>query len=116
MNPNYVLTVALACSLAASATGQLVQDDPIEDLPFPHIIILGATGVGKSSLANVFIGEDPTCDNCTFPVCEGADSCTKDTTYAVRPWLGQEQVLGTVSPLKLHKYKDDVLSGAVFFF
>ena len=104
MNPNYVLTIALACSLATSATGQLVQDDPIEDLPFPHIIILGATGVGKSSLANVFIGEDPTCDNCTFPVCAGADSCTKDTTYAVRPWLGQGQVLGTVSPLKLHKY------------
>ena len=67
-----------------------------EKLPLPHIIIIGSTGVGKSSLANVFIGEDPTCDDCTFPICGGADSCTKNTNYAVRPWLGDGQVFTVV--------------------
>ena len=35
-----------------------------------------------------YTGESPDCDNCTFPVCPGLDSCTKQTKYAVHPWLG----------------------------
>ena len=43
--------------------------------------------MGKSSLANVLLGESPDCKNCTFPVCPGADSCTKETKYAAGNWL-----------------------------
>jgi len=57
-------------------------------LPFPHMVIVGGTGVGKSSLAMALIGGDVECENCTFPICWETDSCTKQTSYAVAPWLG----------------------------
>ena len=56
-------------------------------IPEPHLIIIGPVGVGKSSLANVLIGQPPDCDNCTFTVC-GDDVCTKETKYAVGKWKG----------------------------
>ena len=36
----------------------------------------------------MLIGESPDCENCTFPVCNILDSCTKTTKYAVGKWLG----------------------------
>ena len=57
-------------------------DDAI--LPAPHLIILGQTGVGKSTLANVLLGCDlETNQDCLFEICHGSDSCTKETAYGV---------------------------------
>ena len=62
-------------------------------LPKPHIIIVGPTGAGKSSVANVMMGCDPTSENCTFPICTDMNSCTKHTTYAYGAWLGLPGVI-----------------------
>ena len=42
------------------------------------------------------IGEDVDCQNCSFPICNGHDSCTKETTFAVGQWLGVGDMLTVV--------------------
>jgi len=87
-----VLRVILFTTLlvaGASVSGYPLSDDP--DLPTPHIIIVGPTGAGKSSLANVLVGEYPTCEDCLFPVCQDMNSCTKETNFCGnRTWLGKD--------------------------
>ena len=83
-HPVYLLVFLVTSSFAQVDFG-LWEDG---DLPNPKIVIMGATGVGKSSLANVFLGESPNCQECFFPICSGTHSCTKTTDHGVGQWLG----------------------------
>ena len=74
------LTILVIC-----LTVSLSQD---QEYPSPHVVIVGPTGAGKSSLANALLGCDPREDGCMFGVCGGMDSCTKNTTIGSGPWLG----------------------------
>jgi len=81
-----ILVISICCTgIVYSSPG---KPEPLAD---PKIVILGATGVGKSSVANVLLGESPDCKNCTFPICDGSDSCTNETKYAEGKWLGFDE-------------------------
>ena len=64
-----------------------------EEYPDPRIVIVGPTGAGKSSLAEAFLGCDPTdaTEVYMFEVCNGLESCTKNTTAGTGAWLGSGQ-------------------------
>ena len=62
-----------------------------EAYPDPAFVLIGPTGAGKSSLANAFLGWDPSNASCPFQVCEDdgeTESCTKDTNIGTGKWLG----------------------------
>ena len=68
----------------------IILEDVDPSYPSPRIAIVGETGSGKSSLANALLGCDPLSGGCLFEVCDGVDSCTKNTAIGFGPWLGHD--------------------------
>ena len=69
----------------------IILEDVDPSYPSPRIVIVGETGSGKSSLANALLGCDPLSGGCLFEVCDGVDSCTKNTAIGFGPWLGHHE-------------------------
>eukprot|EP00092_Neocalanus_flemingeri_P005208 GFUD01005601.1.p1 GENE.GFUD01005601.1~~GFUD01005601.1.p1 ORF type:complete len:567 (+),score=149.53 GFUD01005601.1:90-1703(+) len=101
-----VLAFLSLCTTSATGTSSSPSIIPSTTSSLPSttiskelttIVIIGPTGSGKSSLANVLLGESPLCQNCTFPVCsQGMHSCTKETSMTRGPWLGENDLVQVV--------------------
>ena len=76
----------------------MTSPDTQYQYPDPRILIVGATGAGKSSLANVLLGCDPRSRSCLFPAGRGLgmDPMTKETSIGTGKWLGTGQEITVV--------------------
>ena len=79
------LSAALLIFLAAFCN--CVRDPTKKELARPVILLLGPSGVGKSSLANTLLGASS--DRPIFPVGHGSRSLTKKVQVETGKWLGE---------------------------
>ena len=57
-------------------------ESSISELPKPRLVVMGATGVGKSTISNFLLGcSSGNCLSETFKTCSGLDSCTKEAAF-----------------------------------
>ena len=99
----YLLKVWLSLQIfigSLSCQAKSIRDKVLLDsLPNPRIVILGALGVGKSSLANVLLGRDKNYDGRRFDqgcfkvygLQSNKTSVTKKTCHDSGPYLGNVQ-------------------------
>ena len=87
--------VFVLCLLPAATTSRKTSISNQEEYASPRIVILGQTGAGKSSLANILLGrnknyqsDDSTTKNGCFKVKKGNKPTTKATCPLQRHWLG----------------------------
>ena len=86
-------SILILTNLVQNSKGSLPSYNNEDRFPSPRIVILGATGVGKSSLANVLVGRDKnyngrSFNNGCFKVSTGLDSITKRTCADQGYWKG----------------------------
>ena len=58
------------------------------DLPKPRLVVIGATGVGKSTISNFLLGCTEDCLSEKFKTCYGGASCTKEASYGIGMYSG----------------------------
>merc|ERR1711970_846712 len=104
-----LMTMETTLFFLALASLALGQRPLVPDLPNPRIVIVGATGAGKSSLANAFLGCDPRKNDCMFAVCDTMDSCTKKTSYGTGLWLGTGKNMTVVDTPGFGDNEDEAL-------
>ena len=52
------------------------------NFPEPRLVVIGATGVGKSTISNYLLGCKKR-SGCLFEMCRGRDSCTKSPAAGI---------------------------------
>ena len=77
-----MLVILLLIQITAILSSDVIDHVDV-DLPKPRLVIIGATGVGKSTIANFLMGCDGDCTAEIFRTCFGGNSCTKEAAYGV---------------------------------
>ena len=78
-----MLGILILLQILAILSTEASNDHANVDLPKPRLVIIGATGVGKSTIANFLMGCDTDCTTEMFKTCFSGNSCTKEASYGV---------------------------------
>ena len=78
-----MLRILILLQFLAILSSEASKDHTEVDLPKPRVVVLGATGVGKSTISNFLLGCAEDCLTVKFETCYGGTSCTKEVSYGV---------------------------------